>query len=229
MSATSPAVLDACKKDHPDWGVTLCDVSKPDQVEKLFADVKKILGGLDVLVNNAGIGGPTGGVDKIKVEEWMQTIDINLNGQFLCAHHAVPLLRENAKESSIICISSVAGRLGYALRTPYAATNPRPSSVSMKVAGAGTGARGHTLQRHPTRYRRRPAHQLTSSRTAPRQMKVSYEDMEQQYLNKISLRRMVSPQDVANMALYLCSPLGAQRHRPADQRLVATSGHFKRY
>jgi NAD(P)-dependent dehydrogenase (short-subunit alcohol dehydrogenase family) len=201
-----PAVLDACKKDHPDWGVTLCDVSKPDQVEKLFADVKKNLGGLDVLVNNAGIGGPTGGVDKIKVEDWMQTIDINLNGQFLCAHHAVPLLRQNAQDSSIICISSVAGRLGYALRTPYAATKWAIVGF-MKSLAQELGPEGIRCNAILPGIVEGPRMtNVIKNRAAA--TNVSYEDMEKQYLNKISLRRMVSPQDVANMALYLCSPLG---------------------
>lgn len=201
-----PDVIAACKKDHPDWGISQCDVSKEDQVAKMFADVKKSMGGLDVLVNNAGIGGPTGGVEKITPDEWRQTIDINLNGQYYCAHHAVPLLRQNAPESSIICISSVAGRLGYALRTPYAATKWAIVGF-MKSLAQELGPEGIRVNAILPGIVEGPRMTRVIESRA-KATNLAYKEMEQQYLNKISLRRMVSPQDVANMALYLVSPLG---------------------
>jgi NAD(P)-dependent dehydrogenase (short-subunit alcohol dehydrogenase family) len=101
-------------------GGTLCDVSDDVQVQRLFAAVEESLGGLDVLVNNAGIAGPTARVEDIPVDEWRRCIDIDLNGQFLCTRLAVPLLR-SAGGGSVINMSSTAGRLGFPLRTPYAA------------------------------------------------------------------------------------------------------------
>ncbi|RDS99408.1 SDR family NAD(P)-dependent oxidoreductase, partial [Burkholderia contaminans] len=101
---------------------TLADVSDPAAVERVFADVSATLGGLDVLVNNAGIAGPTGGIDEIDPVQWEQTVAINLTAQFQFARHAVPLLRDAKHGGAIIALSSVAGRLGYAFRTPYAAT-----------------------------------------------------------------------------------------------------------
>ena len=76
---------------HPSAGVTRADVSSEADVERLFDDVKASLGGLDALINNAGIAGPTGGVEEIKPEDWRRTIDVCLTGQFLCAHFAVPI------------------------------------------------------------------------------------------------------------------------------------------
>src|SRR6201992_2836710 len=78
---------------HPKAGVTWADVSSDADVARLFDDVKASLGGLDALINNAGIAGPTGGVEEIKPEDWRRTIDICLTGQFLCAHFAVPMLK----------------------------------------------------------------------------------------------------------------------------------------
>ena len=72
-------------------------------------------------MNNAGIAGPTGGIDQISPDEWRRTIDVNLNGQFYCTRLAVPMLRE-AKDGAIINLSSLAGRLGFPNRTPYAAS-----------------------------------------------------------------------------------------------------------
>ena len=82
--------------------------------------LKGALGGLDVLVNNAGIAGPTGGVEEIAPADWRRTIDVCLTGQFLCAHHAVPLIKA-AGGGAIVNLSSAAGRFGYAFRTPYSA------------------------------------------------------------------------------------------------------------
>ena len=86
----------------------------------MFAAVKASLGGLDALINNAGIAGPTGGVEDIDPAEWRRCIDIDLTGQFLCARRAVPMLKA-AGGGSIINMSSAAGRHGYAFRTPYSA------------------------------------------------------------------------------------------------------------
>ncbi|MCA0026317.1 SDR family NAD(P)-dependent oxidoreductase, partial [Mesorhizobium sp. B263B1A] len=69
------------------------DVSRDDNVDRLFEAVEKELGGLDALINNAGIAGPTGGVDEIDPDDWRRCIDICLTGQFLCARRAVPLIK----------------------------------------------------------------------------------------------------------------------------------------
>ena len=89
-------------------------------VARLFAEARASLGGLDALINNAGIAGPTGGVEEIAPADWRRTIDICLTGQFLCAHHAVPMLKA-AGGGAIVNLSSSAGRHGYAFRTPYSA------------------------------------------------------------------------------------------------------------
>lgn len=89
-------------------------------VARLFEDVSNTLGGLDALINNAGIAGPTGGVEEISPADWRRTIDVCLTGQFLCTHHAVPLLKKTG-DGGIIDHSSAAGRYGYAFRTPYSA------------------------------------------------------------------------------------------------------------
>jgi NAD(P)-dependent dehydrogenase (short-subunit alcohol dehydrogenase family) len=104
-------------KAWPQASVSRADVSADADVARLFADVRTNLGGLDMLVNNAGIAGPTGGVEEISPADWRRTIDICLTGQFLCTHHAVPMLKA-AGGGSIVNLSSAAGRFGYAFRTP---------------------------------------------------------------------------------------------------------------
>jgi NAD(P)-dependent dehydrogenase (short-subunit alcohol dehydrogenase family) len=97
------------------------DVSSRERVGKLFEEALNRLGGLDALINNAGVAGPTGQVDSIEPDDWDRTIAINITGQFNCARLAVPHLRQS-KNPSIVNLSSIAGRLGMARRSPYCAS-----------------------------------------------------------------------------------------------------------
>ena len=197
--------LDDFRKAHPEHGVTKADVSKDADVERLFAEATTTLGGLDVLINNAGIAGPTGSVDEISPEDWRRCIDIDLTGQFLCTRLAVPLIKA-AGGGAIVNMSSAAGRHGYPFRTPYAAAKwgvigftqslakelgPSNIRVNAILPGVVAGPRIESV-----------------IKARADQDGVPYEAMEQEYLQKVSLRRMVSPHDVAAMVLFLLSPMG---------------------
>ena len=112
--------LSALVSSDPAITATPCDVSDRAAVQNLFRDALAKLGGLDVLVNNAGIAGPTSKVEEMNPEDWDRCLEICLTGQFNCTRLAVPHLRKS-KNASIVNISSAAGRLGFAMRTPYAA------------------------------------------------------------------------------------------------------------
>ncbi len=185
---------------------TLADVSDPAAVERVFADVSAGLGGLDVLVNNAGIAGPTGGIDEIDPVQWEQTVAINLNAQFQFARRAVPLLRESKHGGAIIALSSVAGRLGYAFRTPYAATKWAVVGLvkSLAIELGPLGIRVNAIQ--PGIVRGPRMRRVIEARA--QQLGIGYDDMEKRYLEKISLRRMTDPAEIAATALFLCSPGG---------------------
>jgi NAD(P)-dependent dehydrogenase (short-subunit alcohol dehydrogenase family) len=77
---------------------------------------------VDILVNNSGIAGPTKLAPDITAEEWHETIEVNLTGAFYCAKHAAAAMMKQGGGGAIVNISSVAGRIGYAMRTPYAAS-----------------------------------------------------------------------------------------------------------
>ena len=196
--------LEACGRALP-VGTTLADVSDEAQVDRLFDEAGRSLGGLDVLVNNAGIAGPTGAVEEIDPAEWRRCIDIDLTGQFLCARRAVPLLKA-AGGGAIVNMSSAAGRHGYAYRTAYSAAKwgvigftqslakelgPASIAVNAILPGIVKGPRIEGV-----------------IRARAGQLGLSYAEMEQQYLEKVSLRRMVTAEDVAHMVLFLVSPLG---------------------
>ena len=199
------AQLDACAQTLAGIGISLADVADPEQVDRLFDAVGKQFGGLDVLINNAGIAGPTAPVEEIDPADWTRTMAVNINGQFLCARRAVPLLKKTG-DGAIINLASVAGRLGYPLRTPYAASKWAvvgfTESLAMEVGPAGIRVNAIL----PGVVRGERIRRVIDAKAQA--MGVNYETMERQYLDKVSLRRMVSAEDIANMALFLCSPAG---------------------
>ncbi|MDB5785744.1 SDR family oxidoreductase [Caballeronia mineralivorans] len=186
---------------------SLADVSDRAAVDRVFDDVNAQLGGLDVLINNAGIAGPTGGIDEIETGDWEQTIDVNLNAQFYFARRAVPLLRKARDGGSIIALSSVAGRLGYAYRTPYSATKWAVVGLikSLAIELGPDNIRVNAIQ--PGIVKGPRIERVIAARAE--QLGLSYEQMEKDYLAKISLRRMTTPEEVAATALFLCSPGGS--------------------
>ncbi|CAE6723200.1 SDR family oxidoreductase [Paraburkholderia nemoris] len=186
---------------------TLADVSDAAAVERVFTDLQSQLGGLDVLINNAGIAGPTAGIDELDMSEWKQTIDVNLNAQFYFVRRAVPLLRSSPFGGAIIALSSVAGRLGYAYRTPYSATKWAVVGItkSLAIELGPVGIRVNAIQ--PGIVKGPRIERVIEARA--RQLGIPYEQMEKQYLEKISLRRMTTPEEVAATALFLCSPGGS--------------------
>jgi NAD(P)-dependent dehydrogenase (short-subunit alcohol dehydrogenase family) len=199
-------LLEDFSKTSPQIGTSCADVSEPLQVEKLFAEVVGSLGGLDVLVNNAGVAGPTAFIDQTSPEDWRRTMDVNLNGTFYCTRLAVPLLRQS-RDARIVNISSVAGRLGYPLRSAYAATKwgiiGMTESLAMELGPSGICVNA-VLPGIVDGSRMGAVIEARAKETG-----VSYGQMEREYLSRISLRRMVTACDVAATVLFLCSPAGA--------------------
>lgn len=97
------------------------DVSDGSTVEAAIAETVAEFGGLDCLVNNAGMAGPTAPIENVTAEEFRETLDVNLTGPFLCAKHAAPHLRDS-DQASVVTISSVGGKRPYPNRTPYSAS-----------------------------------------------------------------------------------------------------------
>ena len=98
----------------------VCDVSKSSDVDAMFSAIARDLGGLDVLVNNVGVPGPTARVDEMDADAYDECVRVNLGGTFRCTKAAVPMLLKT--RGSIINISTSAGIFGYPLRSPYVAS-----------------------------------------------------------------------------------------------------------
>ncbi|WP_282606249.1 SDR family oxidoreductase [Pelagibius sp. Alg239-R121] len=198
--------LETARSELGDCPFIVADVSDPAAVDGFFDLIGTKLGGLDALINNAGIAGPTGGIEDITVDDWKRCIDICLTGQFLCARRAVPMLRA-AGGGSIVSMSSAAGKHGYAFRTPYSSAKfgvigltqslakelgPQNIRVNAILPGIVAGPRIEGV--------------IRDRATATG---VSYADMEADYLQKTSLRRMVTMEDVARTVAFLLSDAGA--------------------
>ena len=201
----SEASLDAFVKGHPQAQSSKADVASEDDVERLFAKIKAEFGGLDALINNAGIAGPTGAVEDIDPKEWRRCLDVGLTGQFLCARSAVPMLKE-AGGGSIINMSSAAGRHGYAFRTPYSSTKFGVIGFTQSLAKELGPANIRVNAILPGIIEGPRMEGVIRDRAA--QLGVTYEAMEKTYLDRISLRRMTSPHDVAAMIAFLVSDAG---------------------
>ena len=96
------------------------DVSDAEDVRRWVGEVVDVWGGIDVLVNNAGVAGPTALVEDVDPDDWRQCLAVGLDSHFLLAREVVPLLKAQ-RSGSIVAISSTAGLFGYGLRSPYAA------------------------------------------------------------------------------------------------------------
>src|ERR1700742_4683989 len=104
--------LTTLARTDPEITQTRCDVADRKSVKHLFDEAVGNLRGLDVLVNNAGVAGPTSKIEEMNPEDWDRCLDICLTGQFNCTRLEVPLLRQS-KNPSIVNVSSAAGRLGF--------------------------------------------------------------------------------------------------------------------
>lgn len=200
------AFLATAREAMPGASQSKTDVADEAQVDVMFAELRTRWDRLDVLVNNAGIAGPTAPLAETSLTDWNQTIAVNLTGAFLCARRAVPMLRA-AGGGSIVNLSSAAGRLGFPLRTPYSASKfgiigltetwamelgPSNIRVNAILPGIVAGERQELV---------------IAAKAAS--YGIDHEAMRQRLLSKVSMRKMVTAEDIANQILFICSPAGA--------------------
>jgi NAD(P)-dependent dehydrogenase (short-subunit alcohol dehydrogenase family) len=181
----------------------VADVSDEAAVARMVAATIAGFGRLDILVNNAGIAGPTASVLDARTEDWERTLAINLTGAFLCAKHAIPHLIK-APEGRILNITSIAGKIGYALRSPYAASKwgmiGLTRSLALELGEHGVtvnaiapgGTRGERLE---TVIRDRAAALGQSPEAVEREF----------FTGTTALKRMVEPEEIAATAVFLAS------------------------
>ncbi len=179
------------------------DVAKEPDVARMIDATVRGLGGLDILVNNAGIAGPTAAVADARCEEWERTLAVNLTGAFLCAKHAIPHLRAR-KLGRIINITSVAGLIGYAMRSPYAASKWGMIGLTRSLA-LEVGADGITVNAiAPGSVRGERIANVVRDRAASLG-RTTAEIEREFYVEPTALKRMLDPEEIAGTALFLAS------------------------
>ena len=201
VSDVDEAALAAC--GHP--GVR-ADAGRVADLEAFMDAALAGLGGLDVLVNNAGIAGPTVRVEDVTPADLDATLQADLASMFHCARRAVPALRQSGG-GSIVNLSSAAGKFGFPLRSPYSAAKwgvvgftrtlamelgPDNIRVNAILPGLVDGPRIRSVLRNKAQA-----------------AGISDNEQTERSVSTVSLRCFVTQQDIANMALYLCSPFGA--------------------
>ncbi len=199
------AGLEKLAQEEPRIATMLCDMAKRDDIEKAVAAAVERLGGLDVLVNNAGISGPTAPVEEYDPDAWEAVMQVNLNGTFNITRLAIPHLKQSPA-GSIIVMSSVAGRFGYPNRSAYC------------VSKWGLIGFSKTLSRELGPYGIRVNAILPGGVAGERIESVlagraqlsgkSIEEERQDALQSQSLKRFVDPRDIAALAIFLCSDAG---------------------
>ena len=197
--------LAGTKKQLPAVTQTLADVSKLADVDRMYEDVKKHLRGLDVLVNNAGIAGPTGKVEDIKPEDWDRTIAIDLNGMFYVTRRFMPMIKE-AGGGSIINLSSIAGRFGFPMRTPYSAAKWAVVGFTQSLAAEAGPDKVRVNCIQPGIVEGERIDRVIEAKA--KSLGVSQEEVKNRMLAGTSLNTTVTAQDIANMALFLATAPG---------------------
>jgi NAD(P)-dependent dehydrogenase (short-subunit alcohol dehydrogenase family) len=197
--------LAATRKSDPALTQSVCDVADRAAVQRLFDEALKALGGLDCLVNNAGIAGPTGRVEEINPEDWDRCLAVDLTGQFNCARLAIPHLKQS-KNPSIMNLSSQAGKHGFPLRSPYAAAKwgviGFTKSIAIELGPLGIRANallpGLVAGERIRRVIEAKAQQLGRS----------FKEQEQAMFHFTSIKEYVTPQQLADMVVFTASPRG---------------------
>jgi NAD(P)-dependent dehydrogenase (short-subunit alcohol dehydrogenase family) len=197
------AALAEMAQSDPAMTQSVCDVSDRAAVERLFEEALAKLGGLDCLVNNAGIAGPTGRVDEIDPADWDSCVAIDLTGQFNCTRLAVQHLKQS-KNASIVNLSSQAGKHGFPLRSPYGAAKWGVIGFT-KALSAELGEFGIRANAICPGLVEGPRIQSVIANKA-RSFNISHEEMTQRLFSGVSIKQFVDPADIAKQIVFLASP-----------------------
>jgi len=198
-----------------------CDMAKRSEIERMVPEAISALGGLDVLINNAGIAGLTLPVEQYPPDDWDKVVAVNLTAMFDVTRLAIPALKES-KAGCIINMSSVAGRFGFANRSPYAATKWGVIGFTKTLAmelGAN-GIRANAIAPGAVAGDRIRRVFAGRSQLSGR----SLEEVQKEAFAQQSIDGFIDPKDIAQLAVFLASdaaksisgqvlPIDNDRHR----------------
>ena len=197
---------------------TVADIGNRQNVDKVFADLLEHFGGLDILINSAGVGGPSAAVEEIGDDEWDRCIRINLTGTFNMTKRAVPLLRKSPS-ASIVNISSTAGLLGCPSRSPYVASKWAQIGLT-KTWAMELGPEGIRVNAVCPTSVGGPRIERVIERDA-KQRGLTTDEVKSGYLRQTSMRTFVSADEVADTVLFLSSDQAAK----ISGQVISVDGH----
>lgn len=112
-----------------------CDVGNPEQVRQLFSKIKSYFGRLDVLFNNAGMGAPAIPMEELSYEQWMNVVNANLCGAFLCSQEAIRMMKSQTPQGGrIINNGSISAHAPRPMSAPYTATKHAITGLTKSIA-----------------------------------------------------------------------------------------------
>jgi NAD(P)-dependent dehydrogenase (short-subunit alcohol dehydrogenase family) len=206
----------------PDARAALVDLADPVSVDAWLGDAIADLGGVDVLVNNAGTKGPTAFVEDVTLDEWRSCLAVTLDSHFQCARRVAPLMKAQGS-GSIINLSSMAGLVGYGMRSPYAAAKWAVVGLTKSLAielgphnvrcncicpGSVSGDRMDRVATAEAELRRMPVDVVTA-----------------EYVAGQSIKRFVEPDEIAQLCLFLASSAASM----ITGQAIAIDGHSETY
>ena len=183
----------------------VCDASNEYDVSNFFFEIKKKTKKIDALINNVGVAGPTGNLERLESDDWEKTLKINVISHFYFSKLAIPMLKKN-KGGSIINLSSGAGIMGFPLRSPYAASKWAVIGVTKTLAmelgkfkirvnaicpGTIKGDRMVRVIRDKAKF-----------------LKMTKKSVEKEFISMASMNCWVHGEDIGNMCSFLISKEG---------------------
>ena len=112
-----------------------CDVGKPEEVKHLFSEITQHFGRIDVLFNNAGMGAPAIPMEELSYEQWMNVVNTNLCGAFLCSQEAIRMMKAQSPQGGrIINNGSISAHAPRPMSAPYTTTKHAISGLTKTIA-----------------------------------------------------------------------------------------------
>ncbi|MEM9500059.1 MAG: SDR family oxidoreductase [Pseudomonadota bacterium] len=216
------AALEALATELPGLQSAHLDVSDEAAFDRWFDAAVTDLGGLDVMINNAGTGGPTGKIEDMDTAAWRQCFAVGVESHMFGCRRAVQVMKEQCS-GSIVNISSVAGLVGYPLRTPYAASKWAVIGLTKSVAAevGPFNIRCNAICPGPVSGPRMDRGIAAEAANSDR----SEDEVRDYYASGVSMRRFVEPEEIADMALFLASPGSAM----VTGQAICVDGHTETY
>ena len=192
-------------KDHKNYNKTLfvknVKANDSESVLKYSLELSNHISSIDGLINNVGISGPTGKIEDLKIDEWKNTIDVNINSHFYFSKYFIPLLKKNG--GSIINLSSTAGLFGFPLRSPYAVSKWAIIGLTKSLA--------IELGKYNIRVNAVCPGSVSGNRmrrvveAKAKSMGISEKELQKDFESMTSLNTFVDKEDIANSVVFLLS------------------------